>query len=305
MSKIKSKQIADFLATVDWNTVDATDIANASDIKAYVDNEITGVDGDTSDLADSVDSLEVALSTEISATNSDVTRIDAALSAEISDTNSDVTRIDAALSAEISATNSDVTRIDGNVTSVETKLSTEKARVDAILQDAGATDTFSEIVSLINQVDIENDDAFGAYALATDSSVDSLETALSAEISATNDDVAAINDSVDSLEVALSAEINATNDDVDSIDVRFSDIELNISDNFISEDDFVKEEFIGSGLSYTLTTAPALNSNAVVNAYVNGLLTEISTVVGTAITLSNPGFTVDADDTVLFKYVTN
>ena len=57
------------------------------------------------------------------------------------------------------------------------KITTEKERIDAILLSAGAnTDTFAEIVSLINSVDTENDSAFAGYVLSNDAAVSALQS---------------------------------------------------------------------------------------------------------------------------------
>jgi hypothetical protein len=154
----------------------------------------------------------LALSAEIAATNGDVTSIEGKFSTE----KSRVESVEALLSAEIIAEHNEHLSTEAVL---DGKISTEKGRIDAILLASDADkDSFAEIVSLINQVDTTNDTAFASYALATDASIDSLEVALTAEISATNADVTSIDtrlgavsgnlvDSVDSLELALSAEI--------------------------------------------------------------------------------------------------
>ena len=293
MAQIRSKQIADFLQTVDFaNLTDATKIASGLAVKNYISDQIVAVSGNTDDLAASVDSLEVHLSAEIYDarlyTSDEMLRAqteEAALSASVDS-------LEVALSAEIVATNSDVTRIDANV-------STEKGRIDAILLAANAdTDTFVEVVSLINAVDLTNDDALAAVILdlnaeisATNSDFVRVEGALSAEISATNADVTSIDtrlgnvsgnlvDSVDSLELALSAEISATNADFVSVDsalsaeislarfnenglaadistekVRAEGVELSLSAEIVAEYDraFAAEEVLADDLS-TLST---------------------------------------------------
>ena len=56
--------------------------------------------------------------------------------------------------------------------SVATRMATEEARVDAILAASDADkDSFAEIVTLINSVDTENDDAFAAYVLSNNAAV--------------------------------------------------------------------------------------------------------------------------------------
>ena len=150
MAQIRSKQISDFLSSIQWANVVASDnvkIANVWDIK----QGFNAVDA-------SVNSLESYISTEVTS----------------------LERVDSALSAEIV---------------------TEKERVDAILETAEADkDSFAEIVSLINSVDTENDNAFAAFVKRTDASVDSLEVALATEIATTDNEQKAQDDRLDSLE---------------------------------------------------------------------------------------------------------
>jgi phage host-nuclease inhibitor protein Gam len=238
MAQIRSKQIADFLSSVNWASVNSTDIANAADIKALVSTEIAAVNGDNSAVSD-------ALVAEISATNSDFVRVEAHLSAEIYDArlytsdemsrateaegfiNNSIDSLEVALSGEIADM---TTYVDGEVTSIDARILVEEGRVDAILAAADADkDTFVEIVSLINAVDLTNDDALAAVILdlnaeisATNSDFVRVEANLSAEIAATNTDVEGLNASVDSLETALTAEISATNADFVSVEGKLS-----------------------------------------------------------------------------------
>jgi hypothetical protein len=69
----------------------------------------------TGDLAASVNSLEVALADEISATNSDVSSIDTRAGLIESSVNS----LEVALAGEISATNTDITDLQSSVNSIE------------------------------------------------------------------------------------------------------------------------------------------------------------------------------------------
>ena len=71
----------------------------------------------------------------------------------------------AAVSAEASARAAADTTLQGNIDS-------EAARIDAMLNLSTAdADSFKEIVDLINSVDTENDNAFGAYVAANDAVV--------------------------------------------------------------------------------------------------------------------------------------
>jgi len=71
----------------------------------------------------------------------------------------------AAVSAEETA------RIAGD-SALDAKITTEKNRVDAILDAADADkDSFAEIVTLINSIDTENDQAFAGYVLSNDAAL--------------------------------------------------------------------------------------------------------------------------------------
>jgi len=62
--------------------------------------------------------------------------------------------------------------------SFDTRVLTEKGRIDAILSASNAnTDTFAEIVSLINSVDLDNDNAFATFYTSSNARVSSLENA--------------------------------------------------------------------------------------------------------------------------------
>ncbi len=337
-------------------SIDSLEVALSAEIVATND-DITSIDtrlGSVSgNLVDSVDSLEVALSAEISATNEDVMGInnsidslEVALSAEIFATNADFTSVDLRASAIEALNNNQNASIDllesaislehAEHASVEAVLSaeiyTEKGRIDAILLASDADkDSFAEIVSLINQVDTTNDNAFAAYALATDASIDSLEVALSAEISATNTDITGINNSIDSLEVALSAEIFATNADFNSLETKVSsedsiekaraiaaegsletyigsvetahDGRLDALEAAIIEDfEMAVESFDGNGFTYTVSENVQDGNKFLVTAFVNGHKVEVSTVSGATVTLVNPGYVIDEDDTVVITY---
>ena len=128
-------------------------------------------------LANSVNSLSTRVGAEETASSSLATRIGAQETASSSLT----TRVAAEETARAS--------VD---TLISAAVSTEKARVDAILASADADkDTFAEVVSLINAVDTDGDNA-----------VASVVSNLNAEISATNADIS-------SLDTALSGEASS------------------------------------------------------------------------------------------------
>ena len=64
--------------------------------------------------------------------------------------------------------------------SFDSKILTEKNRIDAILSASNTnTDTFAEIVTLINSVDLTNDNAFASFYTASNTRLTSLENATS------------------------------------------------------------------------------------------------------------------------------
>ena len=110
----------------------------------------------------------------------------------------------AAVSAEASS------RVSGD-SALDAKITTEKNRVDAILSAAGAnSDSFAEIVSLINSVDATNDTAFAGY-------VTSNNAALASEISTRGADDTALGlriDGVVSAATSLTTRVSAAEQDI-------------------------------------------------------------------------------------------
>ena len=262
MAQIRSKQIADFLDTVNWATATSNNIASATAIKSYVDgrdnsigvditslenalsSEVFLTDGEINDLVSSVDSIELALGGTSSGLDSSIDSLENALSSEVFLTDGEINALDSsvdsletALSAEINSTNSDITALNSDVTSINTRTINVENDVNAILAGSSADkDSFAEIVSLINQVDTTNDQTFASYVTSNNASVDSLETALSNEVFLTDGEINVINSSVDSLETALSAEINSTNNDISGINSSINSLETSLSAEINSTD---------------------------------------------------------------------
>jgi len=102
--------------------------------------------------------LTSSLNSEISRAQSAEGVIAANLATEISDRA-------AAISSESSARSSADTTLDGKIT-------TEKGRIDAILSASQADkDSFAEIVSLVNSVDLTNDNALAAAILSINNAI--------------------------------------------------------------------------------------------------------------------------------------
>lgn len=67
---------------------------------------------------------------------------------------------------------------------LQSQIDTEKGRIDAILLASDADkDSFAEIVTLINSIDTENDNAFAGYVLSNDARSTQIEADLAQEVS--------------------------------------------------------------------------------------------------------------------------
>jgi hypothetical protein len=95
---------------------------------------------------------------------------------------------DSVVSGSSQITLSSTTGFSAYSTSVDSRIATEKGRVDAILLAADADkDTFAEIVTLINSVDLTNDTAFASFYTASVGRLNNLEsTSASVNISVSN-----------------------------------------------------------------------------------------------------------------------
>ena len=88
---------------------------------------------------------------------------------------------DTALQANIDTVASD---LKSNTESLSAAIATEESRIDAILDSADADkDTFVEIVSLINAVDLESDNAVGAAVTSLATSISNGDTSLTTRVS--------------------------------------------------------------------------------------------------------------------------
>lgn len=71
--------------------------------------------------------------------------------------------------------------------SFDGRITTEKDRIDAILSASNAnTDTFAEVVALINSVDLDNDNAFATFYTSSNARISSLENATGSYLTSLN-----------------------------------------------------------------------------------------------------------------------
>ena len=248
---------ADFInvnASID--SLEIVDAGFAGDVTS-LDTRVTGVEGDLAAEIDRATTMEGKISAELSAEiaetaaeqavqNASIDSLEAAdagLSSAIEEEEKARVAADLALGSRIDANDLDNANLTLSVNSLEvvdgelaSDIATEKGRIDAILEASTADkDSFAEIVSLINSVDTENDDAFGAFVIRTDASVDSLEVALAAEIDSTNAEQIAQDRSINSLEVVdnnLAIAIEQEKEDRANEDAKLkSQIDANDADN--------------------------------------------------------------------------
>ena len=170
--------------------VPLSDEADVTALSASIDNSInnlsSSVDTSITNLSSSVDNSIVALSssaaTSLSEVNTslsnEITALSASSDAQLAfvSESSDVQRkyLDAknyvAIDALSGSAQSARTFIDSDLKS---KISVQRDRIDAILSSSVAdTDTFAEIVTLINSVDTENDTSFAGFVTSSNQRID-------------------------------------------------------------------------------------------------------------------------------------
>ena len=137
----------------------------------------------------------------------------------------------------------------------EAAVSTEKSRIDAILDASEADkDTFAEIVTLINSVDTESDEAFAGYVLSNNAALSSelvaraegdssLESKMNADVSTEKAGREAADDSLESkIDSDVSTEKAAREDADKSIDTQFLTFKSNVQTNTISIESRISTE---------------------------------------------------------------
>jgi hypothetical protein len=164
-------------------------------------------------------------STLTSSLNSEISRAQSAESGIAAGLAQELTDRAAAISSEASARSSADTTLDGKIT-------TEKGRIDAILSAAGAnSDTFAEIVTLINSVDATNDTAFAGY-------VTSNNAALASEVTNRTSADTALGGRIDTAEsaaTALATRVTAAEADINTEESARAAADTTLQSNITSE----------------------------------------------------------------------
>ena len=158
---------------------------------ATVDEAISAVQSDVDDNKGTSDAAEAA--------------IQAALDVQEAKQESERAAMDAAYKAADSALSS----------SVASRMATDEARMDAVLLAADADkDSFAEIVSLINSVDTENDDALAAYVLSNNNAVADLQGELDTQEAKQESERAAMDAAYKAADVTLQSNIDSVASDL-------------------------------------------------------------------------------------------
>ena len=188
---------------------------------------------------------DAAMSSEIARAESAEASLGAAFAAADSTEKARALAAEAAIQADVDQNEADA---DAAIASIETafaaadtalsssfgaRMTTEEARVDAILAASEADkDSFAEIVTLINSVDTENDEAFAAYVLSNNAALStevaragSAEASVKAAMEAADSTEKARAEAAEaSLATALAAEASTRLAADDALDARVDDI---------------------------------------------------------------------------------
>ena len=207
--------------------------ANITELNASsstLQSNIDGVDSRVTDLETFSSSLDASFASEA--------ELNASASTLQGNIDTLETNTTAALNASSSALTSAYQSADTAIsTSLAAGIATEKARIDAILTGSQADkDSFAEIVTLINSVDTENDNAFAAHYTSSNSRLDSLES-FSSSLDSTFTTDAELNASsstlqgnIDSAITTANSELNASSSTLQgNIDTKAAITQLNAS----------------------------------------------------------------------------
>ena len=188
-------------------------------IQADVDQNEADADAAIAALQADVDQNEADADSAIAAEEARALAAEAAIQADV-DAN------ETAANAAIAAVQADV---DQNESDADAAIAVERGRIDAILSGAAAdTDTFAEIVTLINSVDTTNDNAFAAYVLSNDAAVAAVQADVDQNESDADAAIAAVQADVDQNESDGDAADTALGLRIDSVETEIDTARTNI-----------------------------------------------------------------------------
>ena len=209
-----------------WHKIEREDEAQAARDLIQADVDQNESDADAAIAAEAT-TRETNDNTIIASVDGEATTreaADAALSGRL-----DVLEADPTTATAVAAVQADV---DQNEADSDAAIAVERGRIDAILASADADkDTFVEIVSLINSVDTENDNAFAAYVISNDAAVAAVQADVDQNESDSDAAEAALSGRLDVLEAdpttatalaAVQADVDQNESDADAADSALS-----------------------------------------------------------------------------------
>jgi hypothetical protein len=175
-AEASARQSAD---TTLQSNIDAEEV-RAMGVEAELQSDLENLDGYAQDIRSDLDQeildRAAAVSAEASARIAADQQLESSISAEASARIAADLVLEGLVSSEASARSSADQQLQSSI-------DIEKGRIDAILSASEADkDSFAEIVSLINSVDTENDQAFAGYVSSNNAAVSALQSGLSQEI---------------------------------------------------------------------------------------------------------------------------
>ena len=191
---------------------------------ATVDEAISAVQSDVDDNKGTSDAAEAALAGRLDVVEGDGEgSINAAVAGEAARAGDAEAAIQAALDVQEAKQESERAAMDAAYkaadsalsSSVASRMATDEARMDAVLLAADADkDSFAEIVSLINSVDTENDDALAAYVLSNNNAVADLQGELDTQEAKQESERAAMDAAYKAADVTLQSNIDSVASDL-------------------------------------------------------------------------------------------
>jgi len=203
-------------------------LSNEADVTALSASLDSKIDTEISDLSSSADSQRIHIYSQsvIAAETANLSLSGSAHAQRVhigSSLSSDLTDVSSSLYSHISTNTSGI--------------ATEKARVDAILSSSVAdTDSFAEIVALINSVDTDNDTAFAGYVTSSTSRMDGIDATITSLSGSAHD-------ANSSLNVDLSGTINSLSS---SAHTQRESIKTELSNNITSVSSSLQDSISGS-----------------------------------------------------------
>jgi len=283
-------------------------------LQTNIDNEITRAQSTESTLQTNIDdevnraqSAESTLQTNI---DNEITRAQSAESTLQTNIDNEITRAQSAETVLQTKIDDEVNRaiiVEGDINNLQTNsksnlvsainenvesINIEKGRIDSILSASEADkDSFAEIVTLINSVDIENDNVFANYVLVNDERSANIEQAIL-------DETTRAQSTESTLQTNIDNEVNRATAVEDNLNILVSDLSANLETNFLNKSTSVEQiinpnlKLDGSILTWSLSTEWFYYS-------INENLTTIN--INSSTNINEYVYTMDAIETIKFN----